>query len=51
LNLRVNRRVERLEHTMGSIMIKIDAMLVKLEHMETAKIKRSEQQESSEKII
>ncbi|XP_074521511.1 polycystin-2 isoform X1 [Halichoeres trimaculatus] len=34
------RRVDRMEHSIGSIVSKIDAVIVKLESMERAKIKR-----------
>ncbi|XP_075400146.1 polycystin-2 [Tenrec ecaudatus] len=36
------RRVDRMEHSIGSIVSKIDAVLVKLEIMERAKLKRRE---------
>ncbi|ELT89098.1 hypothetical protein CAPTEDRAFT_41300, partial [Capitella teleta] len=36
------RRVDRMEHSIGSIVSKIDAVLVKLEAMEKAKSKRRE---------
>lgn len=36
------RRVDRMEHSIGSIVSKIDAVLVKLEAMEKAKLKRRE---------
>ncbi|KAM4708884.1 polycystin-2 isoform 2-T2 [Discoglossus pictus] len=36
------RRVDRMEHSIGSIVSKIDAVIVKLEAMERAKIKRRE---------
>ena len=36
------RRVDRMEHSIGSIVSKIDAVLVKLEAMERAKAKRRE---------
>lgn len=39
---RLTRRVDRLEHSIGSIVSKIDAVLVKLETMEKAKYKRRE---------
>ncbi|CAG5115064.1 unnamed protein product [Candidula unifasciata] len=38
----LSRRVDRMEHSIGSIVSKIDAVLVKLEAMEKAKIKRRE---------
>lgn len=34
------RRVDRMEHSIGSIVSKIDAVIVKLEAMERAKLKR-----------
>lgn len=34
------RRVDRMEHSIGSIVSKIDAVIVKLETMERAKLKR-----------
>lgn len=34
------RRVDRMEHSIGSIVSKIDAVIVKLEAMERAKVKR-----------
>ncbi len=34
------RRVDRMEHSIGSIVSKIDAVIVKLEAMERAKMKR-----------
>ena len=40
--LRLSRRVDRMEHSIGSIVSKIDAVLVKLEAMEKAKLKRRE---------
>ena len=40
--IRLARRVDRLEHSIGSIVSKIDAVLVKLEAMEKAKHKRRE---------
>lgn len=40
LILRLVRRVDRMEHSIGSIVSKIDAVIVKLETMERAKIKR-----------
>lgn len=39
---RLSRRVDRMEHSIGSIVSKIDAVLVKLEAMERAKLKRRE---------
>lgn len=39
---RLSRRVDRMEHSIGSIVSKIDAVLVKLEAMEKAKLKRRE---------
>ncbi|XP_066430192.1 polycystin-2 isoform X1 [Eleutherodactylus coqui] len=36
------RRVDRMEHSIGSIVSKIDAVIVKLESMERAKMKRRE---------
>lgn len=36
------RRVDRMEHSIGSIVSKIDAVIVKLEAMERAKVKRRE---------
>ncbi|MBN3315646.1 PKD2 protein, partial [Atractosteus spatula] len=36
------RRVDRMEHSIGSIVSKIDAVIVKLEAMERAKLKRRE---------
>ena len=36
----LSRRVDRMEHSIGSIVSKIDAVLVKLEAMEKAKSKR-----------
>jgi polycystin 2 len=38
----LSRRVDRMEHSIGSIVSKIDAVLVKLEAMERAKLKRRE---------
>ena len=38
----LSRRVDRMEHSIGSIVSKIDAVLVKLELMEKAKLKRRE---------
>ena len=38
----LQRRVDRMEHSIGSIVSKIDAVLVKLEGMEKAKLKRRE---------
>ena len=38
--LRLVRRVDRMEHSIGSIVSKIDAVIVKLETMERAKLKR-----------
>lgn len=38
--LRLMRRVDRMEHSIGSIVSKIDAVIVKLEAMERAKLKR-----------
>lgn len=38
----LSRRVDRMEHSIGSIVSKIDAVLVKLEAMERAKSKRRE---------
>lgn len=38
----LQRRVDRMEHSIGSIVSKIDAVLVKLEAMERAKAKRRE---------
>ena len=40
--VRLSRRVDRMEHSIGSIVSKIDAVLVKLEAMEKAKLKRRE---------
>lgn len=37
---RLVRRVDRMEHSIGSIVSKIDAVIVKLEAMERAKLKR-----------
>lgn len=39
---RLSRRVDRMEHSIGSIVSKIDAVLVKLEAMERAKVQRRE---------
>lgn len=39
---RLVRRVDRMEHSIGSIVSKIDAVIVKLEIMERAKLKRRE---------
>ena len=39
---RLTRRVDRMEHSIGSIVSKIDAVIVKLEAMERAKVKRRE---------
>lgn len=39
---RLTRRVDRMEHSIGSIVSKIDAVLVKMEGMEKAKVKRRE---------
>lgn len=39
---RLVRRVDRMEHSIGSIVSKIDAVIVKLEAMERAKLKRKE---------
>lgn len=36
------RRVDRMEHSIGSIVSKIDAVIVKLEAMERAKLKRKD---------
>ncbi|GFQ87964.1 polycystin-2 [Trichonephila clavata] len=38
----LTRRVDRMEHSIGSIVSKIDAVLVKMEGMEKAKVKRRE---------
>jgi len=38
----LQRRVDRMEHSIGSIVSKIDAVLVKLEAMERAKTRRRE---------
>lgn len=38
----LSRRVDRMEHSIGSIVSKIDAVLVKLEAMERAKVQRRE---------
>lgn len=38
----LSRRVDRMEHSIGSIVSKIDAVLIKLEAMEKAKVKRRE---------
>lgn len=40
MSLRLVRRVDRMEHSIGSIVSKIDAVIVKLEAMERAKVKR-----------
>lgn len=40
MSLRLVRRVERMEHSIGSIVSKMDAVIVKLEVMERAKLKR-----------
>ena len=40
--LLLQRRVDRMENSIGSIVTKIDAVLVKLEAMERAKAKRRE---------
>ena len=40
--LRLVRRVDRMEHSIGSIVSKIDAVIVKLEAMERAKTKRKD---------
>uniref|UniRef100_A0A674PP78 Polycystin-2 n=1 Tax=Takifugu rubripes TaxID=31033 RepID=A0A674PP78_TAKRU len=40
LSCRLVRRVDRMEHSIGSIVSKIDAVIVKLEAMERAKVKR-----------
>ncbi|MEQ2164474.1 TRP-like ion channel Pkd2 [Goodea atripinnis] len=40
LSARLVRRVDRMEHSIGSIVSKIDAVIVKLEGMERAKQKR-----------
>lgn len=40
--LRLVRRVDRMEHSSGSIVSKIDAVIVKLETMERAKLKRKD---------
>ena len=37
---RLQRRVDRLEHSIGSIVSKIDAVLIKLDSMEKNKTKR-----------
>lgn len=42
LPLSLVRRVDRMEHSIGSIVSKIDAVIVKLEAMERAKLKRRE---------
>jgi len=39
---RLVRRVDRMEHSIGSIVSKIDAVIVKLEAMERAKTKRKD---------
>lgn len=39
---RLVRRVDRMEHSIGSIVSKIDAVIVKLEGMERAKLKRKD---------
>ena len=41
-DFRLSRRVDRVEHSIGSIVSKIDAVLLKLEAMDKAKIKRRE---------
>lgn len=38
----LSRRVDRMEHSIGSIVCKIDAVLVRLEGMEKSKVKRRE---------
>lgn len=38
----MSRRVDRMEHAIGGIVGKIDTVLVKLEGMERAKLKRRE---------
>jgi len=38
----LQRRVDRMEHSIGSIVSKIDAVLVKLEAMEQTKARRRE---------
>ena len=38
----LTRRVDRMEHSIGSIVSKIDTVLVKLEGMERAKLRRRE---------
>lgn len=38
----LQRRVDRMEHSIGSIVSKIDAVLVKLENMEHGRAKRRE---------
>lgn len=38
--IRLVRRVDRMEHSIGSIVSKIDAVIVKLEVMERAKMRR-----------
>lgn len=38
----LNKRVDRLEHSIGSIVSKIDSVLLKLEAMDKAKVKRRE---------
>lgn len=40
VSLRLVRRVERMEHSIGSIVSKMDAVIVKLEVMERANLKR-----------
>lgn len=40
LFVRLVRRVDRMEHSIGSIVSKIDAVIVKLETMERVKLKR-----------
>ena len=40
---RITRRVERMERSVGSIVTKIDAVIVKLEGMEKSKAKKREQ--------
>ena len=42
LHCSLTRRVDRMEHSIGSIVSKIDAVIVKLEAMERAKLKRRE---------
>ena len=41
-SLSLNRRLDRLEHSIGSIVSKIDAALLKLDSMEKNKNKRKE---------